>query len=567
MGGFRGTIPDLAAIRKRRGVSLQQIARSTKISVSQLQAIENGQIQKLPGAVYTRSYIRQYARAIDYDEHELLDHYGALAVDPLPDMQDARPAGLLARLARFLTLKRHLDDAAAGPTPERLNSAGPKPIRAKMFVWAGLSALGDSEIPMDPGGTAGRDFDVPAIPPEIAAAAGDGVDAARRDAVHVLRECSHASGMNASAGKYGHAQVWARDSMIALLGGCASDDAQVHAALRASIATLAEHQAASGCIPNNVDPVSGKPNFRAYADGGLWFVIGSSLLAPDYARIRRVLDWYECQDVDQSGLISMQESSDWQDLFCTRGQGLYVNCLYVLALRRAAEVARRSGDEMAAARYSERAQQATAQINERFWYRGDRQTLRHVSHSFSTANLPHDSLGRKRWLPSKRVLEDESYYLPYLGFRAIGEWFDSLGNLMAIIAGVASAQQANTILDFVERHDLSGLPLRAIYPPVTPGDPDWREYFGELNQPHCYHNGGVWPFIGGFHVAALVAAGRQDAASAALHRLALLNRQGRFNEWHHGITGEPMGVPGQAWSAGMYLYAYECVRLGRVALL
>ena len=58
--------------------------------------------------------------------------------------------------------------------------------------------------------------------------------------------------------------------------------------------------------------------------------------------------------------------------------------------------------------------------------------LRHVSHSFSTANLAHDSLGRKRWLPSKRILADERYYLPYLGFRAIGEWFDSLGNLLAI---------------------------------------------------------------------------------------------------------------------------------------
>ena len=66
-------------------------------------------------------------------------------------------------------------------------------------------------------------------------------------------------------------------------------------------------------------------------------------------------DWYACQDVDQSGLISMQEASDWQDLFCTRGKGLYVNCLYVLALRHAAEVARLQGDAGGAARYAERA--------------------------------------------------------------------------------------------------------------------------------------------------------------------------------------------------------------------
>jgi hypothetical protein len=393
------------------------------------------------------------------------------------------------------------------------------------------------------------------------------LDSVRESAVRVLRSCSHAAGMSASAGAGGHREVWARDSMIALLGGSALEDAQIHNALCASIATLGEHQSASGSIPNNVDPVSGKPNFRAYADGGLWYVIGSSLLAPDYARIQRILQWYECQDVDRSGLISIQEASDWQDLFCTRGQGLYVNCLYVMALRHAAKVARSLGDAEMAARYEDRAAIAKIQINERLWYRGDGEILRHVKHSFSTNNLHNDSLGRKRWLPSKRILRGERYYLPYLGFRAIGEWFDSLGNLLAIVSGVASPEQANEILGFIERHCLSDLPLAAIYPPIEPGDPDWREYYGDLNQPHQYHNGGVWPFIGGFHVAALVAAEHYDAAESALHRLALLNRGGSFNEWHHGVTGEPKGVTEQAWSAGMYIYASECVRRRQLLFL
>jgi glycogen debranching enzyme len=32
-----------------------------------------------------------------------------------------------------------------------------------------------------------------------------------------------------------------------------------------------------------------------------------------------------------------------------------------------------------------------------------------------------------------------------------------------------------------------------------------------------------------------------------------------FNEWFHGVTGEPKGAKDQAWSAGMYIYAYICV--------
>jgi len=287
------------------------------------------------------------------------------------------------------------------------------------------------------------------------------------------------------------------------------------------------------------------------------------MVAPDVAAVRRVLEWYECQDVDQSGLLSMQEGADWQDLFCTRGKGLYLNCVYVLALHAAV----RMTIGLEAERYRERAELVSRRINEFFWYRGDGDMLRHVAHTFSTeSKKARDSLGRKRWLPKKQSLVDESYYLPYLGFRAAGEWFDCLGNLLAILAGVADRKNTATILDFIERRRLDLYPLPAIYPAVRPGNPDWRDYYGMLNLPHHYHNGGIWPFIGGFYVAALMKAGRVSEAQAALVRLAGLNRVGEFNEWHHGETAAPMGVGDQAWSSGMYLFASECVRTGNFLL-
>lgn len=342
--------------------------------------------------------------------------------------------------------------------------------------------------------------------------------------------------------------------MITLLGGMFADDAAIRRALHASVYTLGSKQTATGAIPNNVDGVSLKPNFRAYADGGLWWIIGNSVVGPDHAAIAKALDWYRCQDVDQSGLLSMQESSDWQDLFCTRGKGLYLNGLYVLALQKTGRVS-----DAAAVR---------AKVNEYFWYRGDGNLLPHIRHTFSTESLEEqDSLGRRRWLPFKYSLIEEPYYLPWLGFRACGEWFDSLGHLMAILAGIPDARQTATILDFFRRHELAKSPTKAIYPAIRSGSPDWREYYGMLNLPGQYHNGGVWPFIGGFHVAALVHTGHLDQAEELLQRLAELNRAGQFNEWHHGETGEALGVSDQAWSAGMYLFAYECVRQRRVPLL
>ena len=393
----------------------------------------------------------------------------------------------------------------------------------------------------------------------------DYIEKAYHQAIDVLRLCCGPCGLKASGQAVGYHEVWARDSMMTLLGARYLRDSTIQEALRVSLSRLKLGQSPVGAIPNYVDE-TGRPNFRAYADGSLWWLIGSVLLAPDPEAASKILCWCEHQDVDNSALLSTQEASDWQDLFCTRGKGLYVNCLYVLALHAAAKLFDAS-DPGESERCRERARKATERLNEIFWYRGDGNLLPHFSHTFSTlANPLQDSLGRPRWIPSKQQLVDEQYYLPYLGFRAVGEWFDTLGNLLAILAGVADEDRTRTILEFISRHGTDNWPVRSLTPAVGPGDSDWRDYYGSLNQPHQYHNGGVWPFIGGFYVAALVKAGCHEAAGRALRNLAELNLRGEFNEWHHGETGEPMGVKCQAWSAGLYLFACECVRRGRVEL-
>ncbi len=66
---------DLPALRQHKGISLREIAETTKISIRFLQAIEEGDFDQLPGGIYNTSYIRQYARAIDYEEAKLLAYY------------------------------------------------------------------------------------------------------------------------------------------------------------------------------------------------------------------------------------------------------------------------------------------------------------------------------------------------------------------------------------------------------------------------------------------------------------------------------------------------------------
>jgi len=71
----QNSVLGLSTIRRNRGISLEQIAESTKISIRSLEAIEQGDFRKLPGGIYNTSYIRQYARAIEYDECALIAFY------------------------------------------------------------------------------------------------------------------------------------------------------------------------------------------------------------------------------------------------------------------------------------------------------------------------------------------------------------------------------------------------------------------------------------------------------------------------------------------------------------
>jgi cytoskeletal protein RodZ len=89
--------------REMRGVSLEEISAATKISVRFLQAIENEELSKLPGGIFTRSFVRTYARYLGLDEERVLaDCQLAGQQKPEVDIRRitanrARPNGAAAR--------------------------------------------------------------------------------------------------------------------------------------------------------------------------------------------------------------------------------------------------------------------------------------------------------------------------------------------------------------------------------------------------------------------------------------------------------------------------------------
>lgn len=390
-------------------------------------------------------------------------------------------------------------------------------------------------------------------------------------------------------------QVWARDSMICGLGLLLASDTEGTEIYRRSLRTLQRHQTPLGNIAHNVGlPGIPDPALVAHGgsleqvsdeeviidtihsgcvDGALWYIVGhycqyalTGDIEPERAAwesLERALLWLRYQDSNECGLLEVHEAMDWADLFVNRYNVLYDNVLYYAAWKSMAILAEALGrpSEM----YRAAAHDIHRKVNAVLWV-GPEQ--------------PRDwdwiAATRREWLYTLKRIETElaerPFYLPYMAFRDYADRLDTLGNLLAILFGVASPRQTERILDYIHGVGLDQpYPVRALYPPIMPGEKDWRDYYRvrNLNLPHHYHNGGAWPFIGGFYVAALIKAGRVDDAKRQLECLTEMNRRGKtrewgFNEWFHGLSGRPMGYDGQSWSAAMYIFADECVRRGEV---
>jgi len=79
-------------VREQRGVSLRQIAQTTKLSVSALEALERNDISRLPGGIFSRAFVRSYAAEIGADPEETVRDF--LSQFPHEAVTGAGPSAL-----------------------------------------------------------------------------------------------------------------------------------------------------------------------------------------------------------------------------------------------------------------------------------------------------------------------------------------------------------------------------------------------------------------------------------------------------------------------------------------
>jgi len=250
------------------------------------------------------------------------------------------------------------------------------------------------------------------------------------------------------------------------------------------------------------------------------------------------LTWMEYQSPSDRYLIAQQPTSDWRDEQWVTGYGLFVNTLVYSYLRLLGQ-----------------------------HERADR--MRHEMSRFTiTGGTIHHHVNEGL------VIKHKPYYAFWSYKIHSSERFDLLGNSLAILSGIASPSRAEEMISWIEeecadmrkRGELAvDLPPN-FFPYIKPEDPDWHVRYATYNNPGEYHNGGVWPFICGFYVAALVAAKRYKLAReklVALTHCINISNTGSvdfgFNEWLKAQDGMPMGQDWQTWSAALYLYAVKCV--------
>lgn len=374
---------------------------------------------------------------------------------------------------------------------------------------------------------------------------GDSVARGRRAALDVLVHNARGPFENLprTAG-WGYPEPYTRDLMIASLGILVSGDDRLVRGLRRVLATLARNQNRLGFIPSLVN----EPGNLGASDTTPLFLIGLEL----YRRFsgeerfleeaaRKALVCMEHQSPADTVMVAQQPTSDWRDEQWVWGYGLYVNTLVYIALLLHGKKQRAS---------------LLRELMHQFDVKGGRR-FRHVHAALGVRSKPYYALCSYKLHRSER--------------------FDLLGNSLAILSGLASPTRSRNLVSWIESECVSlrqkgdlALDLPPCFFPYTrPEDPDWRPRYAEYNRPGEYHNGGVWPFVCGFYVAALAAAGRRRLAKEkllALTRLVQPAREARvafgFNEWFRAQDGAPCGQDWQTWSAAMYLYAAASVERG-----
>jgi len=365
----------------------------------------------------------------------------------------------------------------------------------------------------------------------------DSSELAYERASEVINECSTEYGLFASGGKRGYRGVWARDSVISLIGASLNKNKKIKDVFKRSLITLANHQSKLGQIPNAVlhfERKKPQADFESI-DSSLWFIIGEYIYRKRYGselfkehrkHIEKAMTWLTYQDMEEDNLLEQLPTTDWQDAFPHKyGHTINTQALYYMVLNLSNKLEK----------------QKQLKIN--------------IEKNKDKKLWNGDFYWAYRWKNHRK-------------YKEIGDWFDTLGNLLAIVFNLSDKDKSKKIISHIKSKKINEpYPVRAIHPPIKKNSKYWQDYYLDCKAgtPSQYLNGGIWPFIGSFYILALIKLKNFKEAEKELKKLAEVNLKGNFPEWVNPLDKKMYGKL-QAWSAGTYILAYESLKKKRVLI-
>jgi glycogen debranching enzyme len=354
--------------------------------------------------------------------------------------------------------------------------------------------------------------------------------------------------------------VWARDGAKTVIWTSDLEHEAIAACRVATLRTILDNQAPNGQIPCYVQIDDSAAEFGGVGgitaiDAGLWIVIavwryteasGDWSLVAEYApALERTMSWLRALDSNNCGMLEIPEAGDWTDLFARSYHVLYDEVLWYRCLFAYGKILKRLGDEARGQEFERQAAHVRRVILRNFW----------------PSTAPGSGEGLPSFAEVQFGLGDARYLVAQISPFNFSWKCDVYANLLAFLMSMVDHERAMMTFRFLWGVGVNEpWPVKNLYPPVQAGDPEWREYFtvNLLNLPNHYHNGGIWPFIGGLWVRYIHKLGMKDLARRELVKLARLcslgvTQEWEFNEWHHAETGRPMGKAYQAWSAASFI--------------
>lgn len=323
-------------------------------------------------------------------------------------------------------------------------------------------------------------------------------------AIEILHQATRPEGILALAeDAQNYCRVWARDASMAGIAGLLQNDEALIMALKNSLTTLANHQAATGAIPSNVTPGSDTASYGSLAgrvDATTWWLVAAAIyfqatsdqtfyqkMHPKAMKAFEVLNAWE---FNERHLIYTPLSGNWADEYPMHGYLLYDNCLRLWALRAWAHITQDPG-------LAEKSRKVENAVIQNFWP------------SIDTGPLYH---------PKLEYDEHQQFWLA--GFHPGGPYtgiFDAAGNGLACLLGLSDAYRLEQIKQYLQAvaAQLGKHLIPAFWPVITEAHPLWNDLahnyaYHFKNAPHHFHNGGAWPIMTAWLILALNLEGHEE---------------------------------------------------------